>query len=69
MSRLSVNAIKNTPEIKVRGPCPKRVSIQSAARLERPDFMIAAARMNAPRMKKTAVFPKSANASGAGSTR
>jgi hypothetical protein len=44
----------------VRGVCPKRRRIVIAMRVESPHFMRVAARMKAPRMKKTASFPKSA---------
>ena len=45
-----------------RGVWPKRCKMLKAMRVLSPDFIRQAARMNAPRMKKTASLPKSAYA-------
>ena len=60
--------IRKSDRSSERGVWPKRRRMAIAMREERPHLINAAARMKAPRMKKTASLPKSAYVSLAGRT-
>jgi hypothetical protein len=51
--------VKSTPVTSIPGLLPNFPMIKSDSLLERPVFIIAAARIKAPSMKKTAELPKS----------